>query len=85
MRSRYLLMLPFVVLIIGMTLSCRTKDAEVNVLTDPIKTDMGYISGTIIGDIAKRFASIEHSLCRTARGRLAMETAATCCSLDGNP
>jgi para-nitrobenzyl esterase len=53
MRSRYLLMLPFVVLIIGLTLSCRTKDTGIKVLTDPLKTDTGYISGTIIGDIGK--------------------------------
>jgi para-nitrobenzyl esterase len=42
------------VLIVGLTASCGTENAEDQTLKDPVKIDTGYISGTIIGDIDKQ-------------------------------
>jgi len=52
-RSKFLSTISFVALLIGLTNSCSTENAEINVFRDPIKIDTGYISGTIIGDLGK--------------------------------
>jgi para-nitrobenzyl esterase len=53
MRARYLSIALLAALVIGLNISCRTKDTEATTLVDPIKIDTGYISGTVIGDIGK--------------------------------
>jgi para-nitrobenzyl esterase len=40
-------------MVIVSAVSCAKKVAEINTIVDPIKIDMGYISGTIVGDIGK--------------------------------
>jgi para-nitrobenzyl esterase len=52
---RYLIPLS-IILMMEITISCRTKETittGATVFVDPIKTDTGYISGTIIGDVGK--------------------------------
>ncbi len=52
-KSRIPSAILFAVLLMGLSNSCSTKNTEVSVLTDPIKIETGYISGTIIGDLGK--------------------------------
>jgi para-nitrobenzyl esterase len=53
MRTRQLLILISIAFVIVLAVSCRSKEPEVNALTDPIKIDTGYVSGTVIGDVGK--------------------------------
>jgi para-nitrobenzyl esterase len=53
-RSKVFTIILFLGFVVGVTPSCQTKTAEVDIvdtLKDPIKIDTGYISGTIIGNV----------------------------------
>ena len=52
-KSRILSTILLSSLLIGLTSSCSTEGTEANTVTDPIKIDTGYISGTVIGDVGK--------------------------------
>ena len=52
-KSGILSTILLVSLLAGLTNSCSTESTKANTVTDPIKIDTGYISGTIIGDVGK--------------------------------
>jgi para-nitrobenzyl esterase len=53
MRGRHWLILLSAIIIVGLVFSCRSRSSDVESLTDPLKIDTGYISGTLIGNVGK--------------------------------